>query len=66
MPSEVEIYGALSETLQDVFTRDDLVLKAELAAKDVHGWDSFKQVEIIMAAEERVRILGDRQCMRMR
>ena len=33
--------------------RDDLVLKAELSAKDVQGWDSFKQIEIIMATEER-------------
>jgi acyl carrier protein len=53
MPSEPEIYSALSEIFQDVFMRDDLVLKAELSAKDVKGWDSFKQIEIIMAAEER-------------
>jgi acyl carrier protein len=33
--------------------RDDLVLKATLSAKDVQGWDSFKQIEIIMAIEER-------------
>lgn len=56
MPSEAEIYGALSEIFQDVFMRDDLVLKAELTAKDVPGWDSFKQIEIVMAAEERFGI----------
>ena len=33
--------------------RDDLVLKPELSAKDVQGWDSFKQIEIIMATEEK-------------
>ncbi len=53
MPSEPEIYGAMTEIFRDVFMRDDLVLKAELSAKDVQGWDSFKQIEIIMAAEER-------------
>jgi acyl carrier protein len=53
MPTEPEIYGALTEIFQDVFMRDDLVLKPELSAKDVKGWDSFKQIEIIMAAEER-------------
>ena len=53
MPSEPEIYSALTEIFHDVFMRDDLVLKAELSAKDVQGWDSFKQIEIIMATEER-------------
>jgi acyl carrier protein len=53
MPTEPEIYDALTEIFHDVFTRDDLVLKAELSAKDVKGWDSFKQIEIIMATEER-------------
>ena len=36
--------------------RDDLVLKPELSAKDVQGWDSFKQIEIIMATEEKFGI----------
>jgi acyl carrier protein len=53
MATEPEIYSALTEIFHDVFMRDDLVLKAELSAKDVKGWDSFKQIEIIMAAEER-------------
>ncbi len=56
MPSEPEIYGAMTEIFRDVFMRDDLVLKAELSAKDVQGWDSFKQIEIIMAIEERFGI----------
>ena len=53
MPTEPEIYGAMTEIFQDVFMRDDLVLKADLSAKDVKGWDSFKQIEIVMATEER-------------
>jgi acyl carrier protein len=53
MATEPEIYTALTEIFHDVFMRDDLVLKAELSAKDVKGWDSFKQIEIIMATEER-------------
>jgi acyl carrier protein len=36
--------------------RDDLVLKPELSAKDLPGWDSFKQIEIILASEERFGI----------
>jgi len=56
MPDEIEIYGALTEIFHDVFMRDDLALTPELSAKDVKGWDSFKQIEIIMATEERFGI----------
>ncbi|HUN38894.1 MAG TPA: acyl carrier protein [Acetobacteraceae bacterium] len=56
MPSEAEIYGGLTEIFHDVFMRDDMVLKPELSAKDVKGWDSFKQIEIIMATEEKYGI----------
>jgi acyl carrier protein len=56
MLSETEIYGALTEIFHDVFMRDDLELMPELSAKDVKGWDSFKQIEIIMATEERFGI----------
>lgn len=54
--TEAEITAALTEIFHDVFMRDDLVLRPELSAKDVPGWDSFKQIEIIMAAEEKFGI----------
>ena len=53
MPTEAEIYGALTEIFHDVFLRDDIKLTPELTAKGVQGWDSFKQIEIIMASEEK-------------
>jgi acyl carrier protein len=56
MPTEAEIYGTLTEIFRDVFMRDDIALRPALSAKDVEGWDSFKQIEIILAAEERFRI----------
>ena len=56
MPSETEIYPVLTTIFRDVFLRDDLVLKPELTAKDVQGWDSFKQIEIVMASEEQWKI----------
>lgn len=52
MPTEAEIYAALTEIFHDVFQRP-VLLQPTLTAKDVVGWDSFKQIEIIMAAEER-------------
>ena len=53
---EAEIYAALTEIFHDVFLRDDLELRPELSAKDVPGWDSFKQIDIILAVEEKYRI----------
>ena len=56
MATEGEIYPALTTIFHDVFRRDDLTLSAETNAKDVVGWDSFKQIEIIMASEEQWKI----------
>ena len=53
MATEAEIYGNLTEIFHDVFMRDDITLSPELTAKGVQGWDSFKQIEIIMASEEK-------------
>lgn len=51
-----EVYAGLTEIFHDVFLRDDLILTPELSAHDVPGWDSFKQIEIIMAAEEKWQV----------
>jgi acyl carrier protein len=53
MPTQVEIYHDLTEIFADVFMRDDIELSPALTAKDVKGWDSFKQIELIMASEEK-------------
>jgi acyl carrier protein len=53
MPTQVEVYRDLAEIFADVFMRDDIKLSPALTAKDVKGWDSFKQIEIIMASEEK-------------
>ncbi len=54
--TEAEVYAALGDIFRDVFLRDDLVLRPELTAADIEGWDSFKQIEIVMAAEERLAV----------
>lgn len=53
MASEADVYAGLTEIFHDVFMRDDIVLAPDLTAKQVQGWDSFKQIEIIMASEEK-------------
>lgn len=50
--TENEIYDRMTPILQSLFLRKDLVATPDLAAKDVDGWDSFKQLELILAVEE--------------
>ena len=54
--TEAQIYAALSEIFTEVFMLDDVRLTAATTANDITGWDSFKQIEIIMAVEERLGI----------
>jgi acyl carrier protein len=56
------IYSELTTIFHEVFDDDTLVLKPELTAADVEGWDSFKQVDILLAVQERFGIrLSSRQ-----
>jgi acyl carrier protein len=54
--TEAEIYAALTDIFRDVFLDEGLILTPTLAASDVSGWDSFKQIEILIASEERFGI----------
>jgi len=54
-----EIYPELDGIFNDVFMRRDIRLRAELTARDIPGWDSFRFIDIIMAAEERFGIRLD-------
>jgi acyl carrier protein len=54
--SNAEIYAALTVIFRDVFLSDDLVLTPTLNANDVPGWDSFRQIEIIIATEQHFGI----------
>jgi acyl carrier protein len=54
--AEPQIYQSLTTIFRDIFLRDDLVLTPALSARDVPDWDSFKQIEIIIAVEEHYRI----------
>ena len=54
--TDAEIYAELTVIFRDVFLREDLELRPDLSARDVAGWDSFKQIDIIIATEEKYRI----------
>ncbi len=50
--TEAEIYAALTPVFNDVFLRDDLILTSTLSADDIPEWDSYKQIEILVATEQ--------------
>ena len=50
---EADIYRGLQDIFTDLFGRDDIVLNANTTARDVSGWDSFRQIEMIVAVELR-------------
>jgi acyl carrier protein len=50
--TEAEAYSKLTAILREVFDRDDIEATPTLAADQVEGWDSFKQVEILIAVQE--------------
>jgi acyl carrier protein len=52
-----DIYATLTSIFREVFRREGIVLKAEMAGEDIPGWNSFKLVEIVHAVEERFGII---------
>jgi acyl carrier protein len=54
--TEPESYEFLTRMLRQVFERADIVATPELTAKDVFGWDSFKQVELLMEIQDALNI----------
>jgi acyl carrier protein len=54
--TDAEILTDVTAVLRDVFDRPELVITAESDAQTVAGWDSMKQVMILMAVEEKFDI----------
>jgi acyl carrier protein len=48
-----EIYTELTDIFREVFDDEMLVLQPQLTASDIKAWDSIKQVEILIAVQER-------------
>jgi acyl carrier protein len=46
----------LTEILQDVFDDDSIVLRPDLTAADVPGWDSLTHIRLILTVEREFGI----------
>ncbi len=51
--TEAELLVAITPIFRDAFSDDHFVPTMSLSAKDVPGWDSYKQVNILIALEEK-------------
>jgi len=54
--TKTEIYEALTVIFRDLFMDDDIILKSDMSADDVDGWDSGANLNIIAAVEQRFQI----------
>jgi acyl carrier protein len=48
-----EIYTELTNIFREVFDDEVLVLQPQLTAAEIKAWDSLKQVELLIAVQER-------------
>jgi acyl carrier protein len=48
---QASLFDELTRIFRDVFLQDDIVLHADTSAVDIDGWDSMKQVEILIATQ---------------
>ena len=52
----MSILERILPVFRDIFDNEDLVVTEETVAADVEDWDSFAQMQIIMAIEEMFAI----------
>jgi acyl carrier protein len=65
--NDTDITKQLTDIIREVFENPDLVITPESNAKSVPGWDSMKQVMIVMAVEDHFAIqLTTREIDRLR
>jgi acyl carrier protein len=51
--NEADVYDGLTQIFRDLFADETITLNASTTAADVDAWDSFNNLNIIAAAEER-------------
>jgi acyl carrier protein len=51
-----EIEHSLTQIFRDVFDDDTIVLRPDLSAKDVEGWDSLTHIRLLLTIERQFHI----------
>ena len=50
--SREQIYKKMSEIFREIFDDDELVIVDATSAKDIEEWDSFEQINLLVAIED--------------
>jgi acyl carrier protein len=50
------LFETLNGIFRSVFDDDTLVIKPEMSANDIDGWDSLSHVNLILAVEQAFKI----------
>jgi acyl carrier protein len=53
---EANIYALLTDVFREVFDDDELVLRPEMTADDVEGWDSMVNIRLMLAVERAFKV----------
>ena len=53
--NEDDIWQRLTAVFRDVFDDDSVVIGPETTAKDIEGWDSLANIELLVAIEKSFR-----------
>jgi len=56
LTKEEQTLDTLTQIFRDVLDDDELVLKRELTAKDVDGWDSLTHIRLLVTIERMFKI----------
>jgi acyl carrier protein len=52
----MDTIASLTEVFQKAFEDDSIVLRPEMTANDIDGWDSLSHVVLILAVENHFKI----------
>lgn len=50
--NEDDIWQRLTDVIRDVFDDDRIIIRPETTAKDIEGWDSLANIELLVAIEK--------------
>ncbi len=54
--NRVEVHGRLQNIFRDVFNRPKLEIGDTTTSMDIEGWDSFQQINLIVAIEDEFEL----------
>lgn len=54
--TDAEIYTKLNTIFRDVFDDDELLVKPDMTARDVEGWDSLSHVRLGLTVERAFNV----------